>query len=160
VRGRRLAPVRVPSAGGSHRSHQGEIWADIQGLQEVTGVASRTHAMHDVYSERQEKLAGVERAFQRLDGQVGGVFMVDGKVVGLRSSRARRCMRTYMLSLSGATRWRRSSAARLRRLPKRNPLCGVSWRDSRSARRGPFPQWARGRIFEWKAMACWAQRWP
>ena len=81
--GRRQAPVRVPSAGGSHRSHQGEIWADIQGLQEVAGVASRTHAMHDVYSERQEKLAGVERAFQRLDGQVGGVFMVDGKVVGL-----------------------------------------------------------------------------
>jgi hypothetical protein len=72
-------------AEGSHRSHQGEVWEDIQELHVAARVASPTHAMHDVYVERREQLADLERLFRLQDGQVGGVFMVDGKVTGLEA---------------------------------------------------------------------------
>jgi hypothetical protein len=72
-------------ADGSHRSRQGEVWQDIQTLHMEAHVASPTHAMHDVYVERREQLADIEGAFRLQAGQVGGVFMVDGKVTGLEA---------------------------------------------------------------------------
>lgn len=72
-------------AEGSHRSRQGEVWQDIQELHVAARVASPTHAMHDVYVERREQLADIERLFRLQDGQVGGVFMVDGRVTGLEA---------------------------------------------------------------------------
>ena len=65
------------------RSDQGEIWDEIDMLSESAHVSSRTDAMRDVYMAKHQELEECLKAFPKVEGQCGLVFLVDRAVVGM-----------------------------------------------------------------------------
>ena len=68
---------------GTHRSDQGEVWADIAQKQASFCVNSATDAMGDVYEKEKARLDEYVNAIEPLPRQCGAVFAVDGKVAGI-----------------------------------------------------------------------------
>ena len=65
------------------RSDQGEVWEQIDELAASSGVESRTGAMRDVYTSKEQQIQESLEAFPRVDGQRGVVFLVGESVIGM-----------------------------------------------------------------------------
>jgi hypothetical protein len=68
---------------GERRSDQGEIWDDIAFKCGRMGSASETGCMDALYEDHAPKMEEFVRSIRAADGQVGAVFMIGGRVVGL-----------------------------------------------------------------------------
>ena len=65
------------------RSDQSEVWSDIDAKMSRLHSASPTSAMSDMYESHAEKLDGYVTHVSPSEGQVGAIFAIDGKIVGL-----------------------------------------------------------------------------
>ena len=68
---------------GSRRGDQGEVWSDIQVKFCAMDASSPSMAVGDLYEARSTSIRDYVGAFKAGPLQRGGVFAVDGKVVGL-----------------------------------------------------------------------------
>jgi len=71
------------SRGEGYRSDQGRIWNNISEKSARMSVESPTHAMADVYESYEDKLSEFLDKFRLIEWQVGAVFAIDGKTLGL-----------------------------------------------------------------------------
>jgi hypothetical protein len=74
---------RSASLGHGFRSDQSAVWDGIAAKMEVMAAPSPTSAMGDVYRQRSQGVDEYVRAFPAVDGQIGGVFAVGGKLIGI-----------------------------------------------------------------------------
>jgi hypothetical protein len=66
----------------SRSADQGRIWADIGCMQLDMGVDSATGAMADAFDKRAAELDAYLKPIWVLDGQVGAIFAINGRVLG------------------------------------------------------------------------------
>ena len=71
--------------GRGYQSNQGEIWEDISAKLDRMKVSAPTRAMADAYDSYADKLSDYSETFQLIECQVGAVFAIDGRVLGLES---------------------------------------------------------------------------
>jgi hypothetical protein len=71
------------SHGAGHNSDQGQIWSNIAEKSSRMNVESSTRAMSDVFEHNEDKLAHYREKFHLIEQQVGALFAIDGKVIGL-----------------------------------------------------------------------------
>jgi hypothetical protein len=67
----------------SRASNQTDIWDEIAAKSSRMAVASPTAAMGEIYERNQTHLNDFVRAMPRTDNQVGAVFSICGKIVGV-----------------------------------------------------------------------------
>ena len=83
-RARKSADVTASMASvGSRRTNQGAVWEDVSTALEDFEVASQTDAVSDLYDNRASALDAMQQDFHVGANHVGGVFAIDGKVVGI-----------------------------------------------------------------------------
>jgi len=70
-------------ASGRRTSNQGEVWNHINEKFSRFESSSPTSAMSDIYEQQSERLEDYVRSFAPAGDQVGAVFAIEGKVVGL-----------------------------------------------------------------------------
>ena len=70
-------------ASGEFRSDQGALWDGIAEKAERMHVASETGAMASIFEKERVSLDSYVKHFRLIEGQVGAVFMINGKVVGM-----------------------------------------------------------------------------
>ena len=70
---------------GRFASDQGAIWGEIQDLVQGFDVESPSTAMADVYRKERPALAEYTRELSPIDQQVGGVFVINGRVAGVET---------------------------------------------------------------------------
>ena len=70
---------------GTFRSDQGRIWEEISEKAQRTATESSTMAMADIYVKERSSLSDYVKHFRPVEMQVGAVFLINGKVVGLDS---------------------------------------------------------------------------
>ncbi len=68
---------------GTRSSDQTQLWSDIDAKMRRLKVASRTAAMDAMYESHAGRLNDFVNGTGAADGQVGALFAIDGKVVGL-----------------------------------------------------------------------------
>lgn len=68
---------------GTRHSNQAAVWADIATKSTRLGSHSATEAMAAMYEQEHDRLEGFERGFHTVDRQVGAVFALNGRVVGV-----------------------------------------------------------------------------
>jgi len=68
---------------GTRRSDQGEIWEDIAAKSDRFRTRSPTDAMSDLYEQQKPSIDRFVERFPAADRQVGAVFAINGKVVGV-----------------------------------------------------------------------------
>jgi hypothetical protein len=71
--------------GAGYRSDQGRVWEEVAGKAERMNVHSPTMAAAEVFERYEDKLDNYLQAFGCMQHQVGAVFAIDGKVVGLEA---------------------------------------------------------------------------
>ena len=71
------------SAHSEAMSDQGEVWSDISGKMGRMHSHSDTSAVEQVYQDHEEKLAQFVAQLKCVEGQVGAVFSIKGRVTGL-----------------------------------------------------------------------------
>jgi len=69
--------------GSGHRSDQGRVWSNIAETSRRMKVASPTMAMADVFDKTHDRLEDYTERFEVVENQVGALFAIDGRVVGL-----------------------------------------------------------------------------
>jgi hypothetical protein len=69
--------------GGSFHANQADVWREIGQRVEFSGVGSPTSAYADYVGSRDSDLREIERAFRCVEGQVGFVACIGGRVAGL-----------------------------------------------------------------------------
>jgi hypothetical protein len=69
--------------GGGYRSSQGMIWNEIALKSERMATHSPTMAMADLFEGQKDRLGEYLKAFRLVDCQVGAVFAINGRAVGL-----------------------------------------------------------------------------
>lgn len=69
--------------GAGYRSNQGMIWEELAEKSIRMNVRSETGAMADLFEGQKDKLGEYLKAFHLVDFQIGGIFAINGKVVGL-----------------------------------------------------------------------------
>ncbi len=83
-RARKMAQVNASMrASGSRTSDQGEVWNHINEKFSRFRSHSPTSAMSDIYEQQSVRLEDYVRSFTPAGDQVGAVFAIEGKVVGL-----------------------------------------------------------------------------
>jgi len=83
-RGQKMAQVSGSMAmGGGRRSDQGAVWDGVQDLLCRQEVASPSSRMHDVYRARRREVSEYVAAFPAVEGQVGAVFALAGRLRGV-----------------------------------------------------------------------------
>lgn len=68
---------------GDFDADQRAVWDDVQEALEETGTHSASSAMHDSYVLRRAEIERLSSAFVPADSQVGAVFYIDGRPVGI-----------------------------------------------------------------------------
>jgi len=68
---------------GTFRSDQGRIWEEISEKADRLEAESPTMAMADIYEKERSSLSDYVKHFRPVEMQVGAVFLINGKVVGL-----------------------------------------------------------------------------
>ena len=68
-----------------YRSDQGAIWDEISEKAERRGARSPSMAMAEIYEKDRPSLQEYAGHFRLIDSQVGAIFMINGKVVGMDS---------------------------------------------------------------------------
>lgn len=71
---------RAPSAGAM--SNQSQIWDQVAAKRSKLNVTGSSEAMHDVYVQKSASVESYVRAFKAVDGQVGCIFAINGRIVG------------------------------------------------------------------------------
>lgn len=66
-----------------YRGNQGEVWNDVEAMQQHAGVRSATSAMRDVYESRKGDLEDYLRAFPCPPHQRGILVFINGEAAGL-----------------------------------------------------------------------------
>jgi len=83
-RAKKMAQVSESMKASGHRaSNQGEVWNHINEKFSRFGSSSPTSAMSDIYEQQSVRLEDYVRSFAPAGNQVGAVFAIEGKVVGL-----------------------------------------------------------------------------
>ena len=67
----------------SRHSDQGEVWRDISAKAAKLDVSSETDAMADVYRKERGRLRDFVETLSPRSGQIGAIFVINGKVAGL-----------------------------------------------------------------------------
>jgi hypothetical protein len=70
-------------ASGRFASDQGAIWGDISDLAHDRGAVSPSMAMSAIYKKERSRLEDYSGRFSPLEGQVGAVFVIDGRIAGM-----------------------------------------------------------------------------
>ena len=70
-------------AGLDARAVQSDVWAEVAHKSERMAAASPTGAMHDIYEQRRDRLAGFEAAIGLHDHQIGAVAAIGGAITVL-----------------------------------------------------------------------------
>jgi hypothetical protein len=70
---------------GEYRSDQGAIWNEISEKAGRRGATSPSMAMSSIYEKDMPSIQEYVSHFKLIDSQVGTIFMINGKVVGLDS---------------------------------------------------------------------------
>ncbi len=73
------------STGGSRMSNQSATWDSIARLSAREGVHSPTSRLDDVYLARGDKIAAYVEKLPPVDGQVGAVFALGGRIRGIEA---------------------------------------------------------------------------
>jgi ARG and Rhodanese-Phosphatase-superfamily-associated Protein domain len=68
---------------GARRSDQRAVWDELANTSAEFGVHSDTAAMADIFEQRRTSIDGHVTRLKPLQGQVGAIFSVDGKIVGM-----------------------------------------------------------------------------
>jgi hypothetical protein len=68
---------------GNYRSNQGEIWDEIAEKAARRKVESPSMAMGEIYEKDKPSIDEYIKHFSLIDSQVGAIFMINGKIVGL-----------------------------------------------------------------------------
>ncbi|HFD87476.1 MAG TPA: hypothetical protein ENJ35_07365 [Gammaproteobacteria bacterium] len=68
---------------GERHSRQHEVWDDISRKSSRMRVHSSTEAARDLYEKNRRSLDDYLQAFSCLEHQVGGVFLINGRVMGM-----------------------------------------------------------------------------
>lgn len=68
---------------GAYRADQGAIWEGIAEKATRRGAVSPSMAMSEIYEKDRPSLAEYAKHFRSVDSQVGAVFLINGKVVGI-----------------------------------------------------------------------------
>jgi len=68
---------------GDFDAGQHAVWEDVQEALRETGTSSASSAMHDSYVLRRAEIDSLSSAFAPADRQVGAVFYIDGRAVGI-----------------------------------------------------------------------------
>jgi hypothetical protein len=68
---------------GERRSNQVEVWADLEEKAARLGTHSPTGAMMAMYLEHAPQLEEYTQAFRIVDGQLGAIFALNGRVMGI-----------------------------------------------------------------------------
>jgi len=68
---------------GDFDAGQNAVWDDVQEALLETGTRSASSAMHDSYLLRRGEIESLSSAFAPADHQVGAVFYIDGRAVGI-----------------------------------------------------------------------------
>jgi len=69
--------------GGSRRSDQGRVWADIEEKAGEMGAESPTRAMAAIFDRHRTKIEDFVGAFDSSRNQTGAIFAIGGKISGL-----------------------------------------------------------------------------
>jgi hypothetical protein len=69
----------------NYRSDQSAIWDEISEKAERRGAQSPSMAMAEIYEKDRPSIQGYTSYFNLIDSQVGAIFMINGKVVGMDS---------------------------------------------------------------------------
>jgi hypothetical protein len=77
-------------------SDQGEVWSDISAKLSSMQSHSPTSAVEQVYQDHEEKLAQFVEKLKCIEGQVGAVFSIKGRVTGLEFFDAARTCQLLM----------------------------------------------------------------
>lgn len=86
LRSRKAAQVNYSvRSSGQFNADQGEIWHDISEQAYRRDAKSPTMAMADIYEKEAVSIDEYVEHFSVVDSQVGAVFMINGRVVGLDS---------------------------------------------------------------------------
>ena len=84
ARAKKMAQVnRSLRQSASYRSDQGEIWRDVEEKFVALCMESASASMSDAFEGRSADINEYVRAVRPVEHQVGAVFAVDGKVVGM-----------------------------------------------------------------------------
>jgi hypothetical protein len=84
MRARKMEYVRASlEASHSFAGAQGAVWHDVDELHADFGSSSPTAAMEDAFRTRKADLDGFVRGSRPVDGQVGMIVAVDGKLTGM-----------------------------------------------------------------------------
>jgi hypothetical protein len=68
---------------GQPRADQAAVWEEVQMKMMRLEAHSPTAAMEDIYEKHETSLGEYEQAFQPVEGQVGALFAINGRIVGL-----------------------------------------------------------------------------
>jgi hypothetical protein len=69
--------------GSGFRSDQGMIWNELAAKSDRMAVRSSTGAMADLFEGQKDRLGEYLKAFRLVECQVGALFAINGKIVGL-----------------------------------------------------------------------------
>jgi hypothetical protein len=67
---------------GLRTSDQAEVWQNISNKFSRFRASSATSAMSDIYEQRSGRLEKYLSSFSTVEGQVGAMFAIDGKIIG------------------------------------------------------------------------------
>jgi hypothetical protein len=82
-RAKKMAQVSASMASsGVRHSDQGEVWQNIDEKFARLKTSSRTSAMADIFEQHSARLEEYVKSFAPAEGQLGAVFMIEGKVCG------------------------------------------------------------------------------
>lgn len=84
---------------GERRSDQAEIWSDISEKSDFMCCDSPTRSMSDIFDQEHARIEDYVKAFEPQPQQVGALFAIDGKVVGLDLFDAAATFRSLMAKL-------------------------------------------------------------
>jgi hypothetical protein len=83
-RAKRSAHVSADiAATGNRRSNQGEVWDDISMKLDSLGSQSDTQAVESAFIDHDKQLNGFVENLQPVENQLGAVFSIRGRVIGL-----------------------------------------------------------------------------
>jgi len=86
IRGLKAEQVyRSVRESGKYRSDQGAIWDEISSKAARRGAASPSMAMNSIYEKDRGSTQEYLKHFSSIQGQMGAVFLINGKVMGLDS---------------------------------------------------------------------------
>ena len=71
------------SEGKSYRSDQSEVWDEVDRLSSSAGVRSKTNAMNEVFTSKQDDLEVYLKNFKKLDTQNGLIVFINNKPAGI-----------------------------------------------------------------------------